>query len=129
MNRLARGAKLIGLALVPAVASSQPNSYSVTIEGREQTLILPKILPECEAASGHAEEIVICGRRDNESERYRLPRQKWNPNGPVASVSRERHSLYEQGDSGIGSCSTVGPGGWTGCALRTWKANREQHGR
>jgi hypothetical protein len=88
-------------------------------------LTLPRCRPR---TSSGEEEIVICADPRG-TQRYRLAPQGWNAEGPVASVSRERHQLYEQGDSGIGSCSTVGPGGWTGCALRTWKAAREQHGR
>ena len=75
------------------------------------------------------DEVVVCGRR-NERERYRLPirNQGFDKDGAVESVSRERHRLYEVGDSGIGSCSTVGPGGWTGCFHKWVKARREQRG-
>ena len=121
---------LCGLGVLlssPALAQTD-GRYVVTIDGRERELVLPRALPDCEPAAGSEDEIVICAR-PRESERYRLPRQAWDPNGSVESVSRERHQLYEQGDAGIGSCSTVGPGGWTGCALRAWKAAREQHGR
>ena len=112
---------------VTSPSQAQDQAYRVVVDGRERELVLPRLLRDCEPA-GDEEEIVICARR-GESERYRLPRQAWDPNGPVASVSRERHQLYEQGDSRIGSCSTVGPGGWTGCAHRAWKAAREQHNR
>jgi hypothetical protein len=120
------GAMLFGLA----VASAHAQDRSTT-GGRKPILTLPKILPECLPSTGDEgddEEIIICAN-PREQQRYRLRRQAWDPNGATPSVSRERHSLYEQGDAGIGSCSTVGPGGWTGCALRSWKAAREQHGR
>ena len=39
---------------------------------------------------------------------------------------RERQAWAEEGDSGIGSCSAVGPGGWTGCAVQAWKRERDQ---
>ena len=95
----------------------------------ERSLELSRAFPQCPPAGGGEEdEIVICAQ-PRESARYRLPRRVWTPDGPVASVSRERHMLYEQGDVGIGSCSNVGPGGYTGCAHRAWKAAREQHGR
>ncbi len=79
------------------------------------------------AAAGSPEDIVVCGRRE-ENSRHRLPprTQGFDWTGPEQSVSRERHSLYELGDAGIGSCSTVGPGGWTGCAFRSFKADVEQ---
>ena len=122
------GAALVNCALSGPAGAGQNENFRVDIDGRERTLALPRALPECRPASGDEEEIVICSN-PREQERYRLPRPAWDPNGSAQSVSRERHSLYEQGDSGIGSCSTVGPGGWTGCALRAWKAAREQHGR
>lgn len=88
-----------------------------------------QMLQDCEPSGSSEEEIVVCGRL-RERSRYRLaPPSGWDPSGPVDSVSRERHRLYEQGDAGIGSCSTVGPGGWTGCTLRRWKEAREQYGR
>ena len=111
-----------------APAFAQSENYVVTVDGQPRVLTVPRVLPDCRASAEGEEEIVICAN-PREQQRYRLPQQEWNPDGPVQSVSRERHSLYEQGDSGIGSCSAVGPGGWTGCALRAWKAAREQHGR
>ena len=122
------GAALFNRAISGPAGATQSENFKVNLEGRERVPALPRALPECRPASDDEEEIVICAN-PREQERYRLPRQAWNPDGSTQSVSRERHSLYEQGDSGIGSCSTVGPGGWTGCALRTWKAAREQHGR
>ena len=70
---------------------------------------------DCGAAA-NPEDIVVCGRRE-ENARHRLPprTEHFDWTGPEQSVSRERHSLYELGDTGIGSCSTVGPGGFTGC--------------
>ena len=84
------------------------------------------IRPDCRQ-TGEAEEIVVCGRRDQD-ERYRLPIRpdRFDPKGPVDSVSRERHRLVQEGDSGIGSCSTDGPGGWTGCFHRNTKRRCEQ---
>lgn len=73
------------------------------------------------------DEIVVCGRGPERSP-YRLPppQEGFDPKGPVDSVSRERHRLYEVGEAGIGSCSTVGAGGWTGCDLQRWKSARQQ---
>jgi hypothetical protein len=44
----------------------------------------------------------------------------------MESVSRERHKLMEVGDTGIHSCSVVGPGGWTGCDLKVIKRAEQQ---
>ena len=75
------------------------------------------------------EEIVVCGRRDR-TERHRLPirPQGFDPKGSVESVSRERHRLIQEGDMGIGSCSTTGPGGYTGCFHRDTKRRCQQEG-
>ena len=76
------------------------------------------------------EEIVVCGRRTQRRSPYRLPEPppRFDAGEGTASASRERHSLYEQGDTGIHSCSTVGPGGYTGCTFRKWKESDEQWG-
>jgi hypothetical protein len=83
------------------------------------------ILPRCGAHPGD-DEIVVCGRGD--SSRYRLPpaRRGFDPNGPVDSVALERHRLMDVGASGIGSCSTVGAGGWTGCWARAVRQSELQ---
>jgi hypothetical protein len=83
------------------------------------------VLPKCKPSRGR--EIVVCGDR-SESERYRLPNQQqgFDPAGSVDSVSRERHRLIEEGDSGIGSCSASGPGGWTGCFHQRRKRQCQQ---
>lgn len=83
----------------------------------------------CDRAA-QGEDIVVCGRR-NEAERYRLPIRPdgFDVDGTIPSVSRERHRLYEVGDSGLYSCSTVGPGGYTGCAWKQFKWDVEQKGK
>ena len=83
------------------------------------------VIPKCEPGPGG--EIVVCGRR-NEAEKYRLPirPQGFDASGPVDSVSRERHRLIQEGDSGVGSCSTSGPGGWTGCFHQQRKRQCQQ---
>jgi hypothetical protein len=73
-------------------------------------------------------EILICGRRDSP---YRLPGYRDASFDPLAqgapdSVMRERAKWVEHGDSGIGSCSAVGPGGFTGCLQKGWKQERDQ---
>jgi hypothetical protein len=76
------------------------------------------------------EEIVVCGRRQDNS-RYRLTptRGGFDPNGPEESVSRERHRWMEGGEAGTGSCSAVGAGGWTGCFARAVRRSQEQNAR
>ena len=89
----------------------------------------PRVVPACRKDET-ATEIVICGKPLERSP-YRLPPQQhrgFDPEGPVMSVSRERNALLEHGDTGIHSCSTTGPGGWTGCDLKVIK-RAEQQGR
>jgi hypothetical protein len=68
---------------------------------------------------------VVCGERDQSE--FRLPPATgWDPNGPVDSVSRERHRLMEGGESGIHSCSNSGTAGMTGCELRAIRQAQQQ---
>lgn len=84
----------------------------------------PKIVPECRPDQA---DIVVCAHRGERSP-YRLPPQHegFDPDGAMPSVSRERHRLYEVGQTGIGSCSNVGPGGWTGCDFLHWRDEHHQ---
>jgi hypothetical protein len=73
------------------------------------------------------DNITVCGRRDD-SGGYRLPAPDgFDPAGPIDSVLRERRRLFDVGAVGIGSCSNVGPGGWTGCDFIQWRHDYEQY--
>ena len=114
------------LVLAVLAGLGQPPSAS----DQSDKPLTPRIVPDCakEAREALARgEILVCGERDARSP-YRLAPapQRFDPAGSVDSVSRERHRLYEHGDGGIGSCSTVGVGRWTGCMSRGWKNAREQ---
>ena len=86
---------------------------------------LPSVPPLPCSEPADSPEIVVCGRSDDAQ--YRLPTPDgFDPRGLVDSVSRERNRLMDVGASGIHSCSTVGPGGWTGCDLRRWRQAHEQ---
>ena len=82
---------------------------------------------------GRADEIVICARRPN-SERHRIPRavrDRTPARGGTSWAARAR-SLEYVGRTGIQSCSTVGPGGHTGCweqMMRTAREEREAAAR
>lgn len=65
------------------------------------------------------DDIVVCTRRPEE-ERYRIA-----PNLRPSGTRQERQSwanraqeLKNVGNTGIGSCSAVGPGGSTGCLIQ-----------
>jgi len=61
------------------------------------------------------DEIVVCARRPD-GDRYRIP-EELRTEGTRGSQSwaERAESLEYVGASGIQSCSTVGPGGYTGC--------------
>jgi len=117
-------APLLLLLLQASSPASDDKATDYVAEARKQFGVTKR----CERGED-PDEVVVCGRR-GERELYRLPirNQGFDKDGTVDSVSRERHRLYEVGDSGIGSCSTVGPGGWTGCFHQWVKARREQRG-
>jgi len=111
---------MIPLALLAAILpapASPPNLANV----------LHSVLGDCRMPADGA--VIICGRRDSP---YRLPPDARDPgfdvNGAVDSVARERLKLMEGGDSGPGSCSNSGAGGWTGCMVKGWNVADQQRG-
>jgi hypothetical protein len=119
---------LVWLWAAPAAAAPPEEEAGEYMAVAAQTF---RVERRCGAAGGDDDDeaIVVCGRRAD-PERYRLPiRQNgFDPRGATDSVSRERHRLIEEGDAGIGSCSTVGPGGYTGCFHQTIKRRQQQEG-
>ena len=83
---------------------------------------------ECRAPAAK-DEVLVCGRRDARK-RYQVtdPRAPFDPAGNVESVPRERARWVEELETGIGSCSPVGPEGFTGCTLKQFKHQRQQEG-
>jgi hypothetical protein len=76
---------------------------------------------------GTGDEIVVCARRP-ESERYRLPRDTTPPRPVDQNSALERdQEVREATATGIDSCSTVGPGGASGCLLQS--INKSQVGK
>lgn len=78
-------------------------------------------------------EIVVCARRP-ETERFRIPQELRGME--VAPENRSwavrQQDALNAGAQGIGSCSTVGPGGQTGCfgqAAAAAKAERQNRQR
>lgn len=65
------------------------------------------------------DQIVVCHRED-EKMRYRMP-EAYRPNGTYQekqSWAQRSKSLETAGRTGIGSCSPVGPAGYTGCLIQ-----------
>jgi hypothetical protein len=110
---------LAALLLLGSPAAAQPTD--------PEKPLLPRITPDCRKSP--ADEIVVCGSRDERSP-FRLPPPPaaFDWKGTVNSVSRERNDLFDQGETGIGSCSNVGPGGPFGCTFKNWKHRDQQRG-
>jgi hypothetical protein len=102
---------------VPAAAQPKQHIREIVIYGND---------PCPRSASG--DDIVICARKP-ETERYRIPQQLRNePSDDQASQSwaNKAESLQYVGRTGIQSCSTVGPGGFTGCFAQMLSAARAE---
>jgi hypothetical protein len=94
-----------------AAASAQPAATS-TAERRIAHLIVYGDDPCPQSTS---DEIVVCARRP-EDDRYRIPEALRGTGRPLDdSWAARSRSLEFVGRGGIQSCSTVGPGGFTGC--------------
>jgi hypothetical protein len=111
------GVLAAGLAGVAAPAAAQERIRQVVIYGKDP----------CPRGAG-GEEIVICARKP-ETERYRVPKELRDaPSTDPASTSwaNRAESLQYVGRTGIQSCSTVGPGGFTGCLAQMLAAARAE---
>jgi hypothetical protein len=109
-------------ALVPAPASAQGAQQE-----RIRRLVVYGRDPCPRSANG--EDIVVCARRP-ETERYRIPpelRDDTSDDPESTSWAARAEALEYVGRSGIQSCSTVGPGGVSGCwneLVRAWRKDR-----
>jgi len=78
------------------------------------------------------ERIVVCARRP-ENERHRIPQElREDPDQAERSWAERAEMLETVGDTGPQSCSTVGPGGFTGCweeMVRQARRERERAAR
>ena len=125
MNRvltLAAMAAAVLPAFVPAEAQrartgAQERIRHVVVYGRDR------------CPRGQGDEVVICARRPD-SERYRIPRAVRDrtplPGPGSTSWAARARSLERVGATGIQSCSTVGPGGFTGCWEQMMRSAREE---
>lgn len=99
----------------PAVAQQQGNIAEIIVYGDDP----------CPRSTD--DQVVVCARRP-EAERYRLP-QKLRPSGTrqqTESWANRSQVLQTVGDTGINSCSPVGPGGFTGCEIQVINQARQQ---
>ncbi|HEX2764485.1 MAG TPA: hypothetical protein VHM92_11685 [Allosphingosinicella sp.] len=114
------GASAAAVTLAPAPGAAQ--------QERIRRLVVYGSDP-CPRA-GPGEDAVVCARRP-ETERYRIPkelRDEGTKDDPASqSWAARAESLEYVGRTGIQSCSTVGPGGFTGCwneMVRAWRKER-----
>ncbi len=115
---------LLGLAVVAApfalpasaVAQNAPQNGVLVIYGDDKC-----------PTNADGDEVVVCVRRPGE-ERFRIPKelrdQEVTPTNESWAV-RQRSALTA-GDSGIGSCTTIGAGGGIGCGARELQAGKAE---
>lgn len=103
-------AALLSLGLPVAADAQNYRSRTVLVYGDDPC-----------PTSSNPDEIVVCARRPEE-ERFRIPREIREQEKAEAiarrdDVGAQRTELASgrPSASGIGSCSTAGPGGMTGC--------------
>jgi hypothetical protein len=91
----------------PAIAQQGSGRLEVTVYGNDP----------CPRST--ESEIVVC-RRDKEENRYRLPKdqQLVGTRQQRESWARKSQQLMTAGNTGVGSCSAVGPGGREGCLVQ-----------
>ena len=107
------------LPWLPALAPGPDLSASVSREVART---------ECRRRDG-PDAVTVCGRRDADK-RYQVtdPATPYDPGGNVKGAMTERMGWIGQGESGIGSCSAVGPSAGTGCFVRSWRKSLQQKG-
>lgn len=103
-----------GVAAMPTPALAQQTS-EITVYGTDP----------CPRSTDN--QIYVCNRRP-ESERYRLP-QSQNPQGTRQqreSWVQKSKQIMSVGNTGAGTCSPVGPGGYTGCLTQEINQARQE---
>jgi hypothetical protein len=124
MKRLLLAAALAGTCASAAFAA--PPTRSTADDSKVNALIVYGNDP---CPRGSDDVIVVCARKP-ERERFRIPPNlRDDPSSPANQAWANRaQSLEYVGRTGIGSCSTVGPGGWTGCLNQLITQAREERG-
>ena len=113
-----------GAAMLAAPAAAQ--APAAAPDPKISTMIIYGDDP-CPPSTG--DTIVVCARKP-EKERYRIPEAlRGDPNDPTNQAWASRATALEYaGRSGIGSCSTVGPGGASGCFNQIVRQARAERG-
>ncbi|HEX8365596.1 MAG TPA: hypothetical protein VF603_09980 [Allosphingosinicella sp.] len=120
--------RLVPLAFALAAGTGLAASVAVAQQtaGPNQRVSQIIVYGDDPCPASNAEEIVVCARRP-EDDRYRIP-EPLRGNSQVSdnqSWAANARSLEYVGRGGIQSCSTVGPGGFTGCWAEMMRQARE----
>ena len=113
---LSVAASALVLPALPAMAQNAPQNGVLVIYGDDKC-----------PTNADGDEIVVCVRRPA-GERFRIPSELRDTEATPQRESwavRQRSALTA-GDTGIGSCTTVGPGGGIGCAAREIQAGKAE---
>lgn len=72
------------------------------------------------------DQVVVCSRRP-ETDRYRLPKsqQLQGTRQQRQSWANKSQKLMTVGNTGVGSCSAVGPGGREGCLVQQIQQDKQ----
>jgi hypothetical protein len=115
-----------GALLAAAPAAAQGAAASPAAEPKISTMI---IYGDDACPPSTDDTIVVCARKP-EGERYRIPEAlRGDPNDPTNQAWATRATALEYaGRSGIGSCSTSGSGGASGCFNQIVREARAERG-
>jgi hypothetical protein len=122
-----KAAVIFALLLAGAAPAADP---AVAQSGAGQRISRVVVYGRDPCPRGVGEEIVICARRPS-TERYRIPealRDDTADDPESISWAARSESLEYAGRTGTQSCSTVGPGGFTGCWAEMMRAARSERG-